>query len=186
MSSIDDEKIMIDTFEFIINSYINLGFELLYEFEFQKEKSKKEIEKDIINLLTSFTPLVTQLMISDAVLHVNLTRLIDKKIEELEKEKTNNEFRLLLLYFMLLDIDLKKNKNIIQKIIENIDITALKNTALLKLYLYLNFKSHGNKALESFLKEKIVELQKEIFPDIDENKLRNNIDKKLLITKRQQ
>jgi predicted MPP superfamily phosphohydrolase len=186
MSSIDDENLMIETFEFIINSYINLGFELISEFEFQKEKSTKEIEKEIISLLTSFTPLVTQLMISDAVLHVNLKRLIHKKIDELEKNKTNNEFKLLLLYFMLLDIDLKKNKKIIEKIIENIDVNALKNTALLKLYLYLNFKSHGNKDLEGFLKDKIVELQKEIYPDTDENKLRNKIDKKLLITKRQQ
>ncbi len=186
MSSIDDERLMIDTFEFIINSYINLGFELISEFEFQKEKSKKELEKEIINLLTNFTPLVTQLMISDAVLHVNLKRLISKKIEELEKEQTNNEFKLLLLYFMLLDIDLKQNRNIITKIIKNINIIALKNTALLKLYLYLNLKSYGNKNLEDFLKEKIITLQKEVYPDTDENKLRHNIDKKLLITKQRQ
>ncbi|WP_461629610.1 NACHT domain-containing protein [Labilibaculum euxinus] len=186
MSSVDDEKLMIDTFEFIINSYINLGFELINEFEFQKEKSEQEIEKAILNLFTSFIPLVTQSMMSDAILHVNLKRLINKKIEEFEKDKTNNEFKLLLLYFMLLDIDLKKNKNIIQKIIENISVIALKNTALLKLYLYLNFKSYGNKGLEELLKEKIVELQKELYPNTDENKLRNKIDKKLLITKRQQ
>jgi len=185
MSSIDDEKLMIQTFEFIVNSYINLGFELLNEFEFQKEKSEKEIEKEIFNLFTSFIPLVTQLMISDAILHVNLRRLITKKIEEFEKNKTNNEFRLLLLYFMLLDIDLKKNKDVIQKIIENIDIIALKNTSLLKLYLYLNFKSHGNKEIEELLKEKIIKLQKDLYPDTDENKLRNKIDKNLLISKQQ-
>ena len=186
MSSIDNEKLMTDTFDFIINSYINLGFELIKEFEFQKEKSEKEIEKEILNLLTSFIPLVTQLMISDAVLHVNLKRLINKKIEELKKNKTNNEFRLLLLYFMLLDIDLKENKEIIEKIIKNIDVIALKNTALIKLYLYLNFKSYGNEYLETLLKEKIIELQKDIFPDTDENILRNKINKKILITKRQQ
>jgi len=186
MSSIDDEKLMIDTFEFIINSYINLGFELINEFEFQKEKTKKEIEKEILNLFTSFIPLITQLMMSDAILHVNLKRLINKKIEELEKDKNNNEFRLLLLYFMILDIDLKKNKNTIPKVIKNINVIALKNTALLKLYMYLNFKSYGSKDLEDLLKEKIVELQKELYPDTDENKLRNKIDKKLLITKRQQ
>lgn len=186
MSSIDDEKLMIDTFDFIINSYINLGFELLNEFEFQKEKSEKEIEKEILNLFTSFIPLVTQLMISDAILHVNLKRLVSKKIEEFEKNKTNNEFKLLLLYFMLLDIDFKKNKDILQKIIDNINIIALKNTALLKLYLYLNFKSYGNKDIEDLLKEKIVKLQKELYPDTNENKLRNKIDKNLLISKKQQ
>lgn len=186
MSSIDDEKLMIETFDFIINSYINLGFELIKEFEFQKQKTEKEIEKEIINLLTSFVPLVTQLMLSDAVLHVNLKRLINKKIKEFEKNKKNNEYKLLLLYFMLLDIDLKKNKEIIEKIIENIEIVSLKNTALFKLYIYLNFKSYGNKNLEDLLKEKIIELQKDIYPDTDENKLRNKIDKRILITKRQQ
>lgn len=185
MSSIDDEKFMIETFEFIVESYIKLGFDLINEFEFQKEKSIKEIEKEILNLITSVIPLVTQLMISDAILHVNLKRLISKKIEEFEKNKRNNEFKLVLLYFMLLDIDLKGNKNLIQKIIENISVITLKNTVLLKLYLYLNFKSHGNKDLEDFLKEKIVDLQKEIYPDTDKNQLRNKIEKKLLVTKHQ-
>lgn len=186
MSSIDNEKLMFDTFDYIINSYINLGFELINEFEFQKEKSEKEIEKEILSLFTSFIPLVIQLMVSDAVLHVNLRRLINKKIGELEKNKKGNEFRLLLLYFMLLDIEIKKNKEIIQKIIDNIEILPLKNTALIKLYLYLNFKSYGNKSLEDLLKEKIILLQKEIYPDTDVDKLRNKIDKRLLITKRQQ
>ena len=185
MSSIDDEKLMFDSFEFIIDSYINLGFELINEFEFQKEKTEKEIEKEIINLIASFIPLVTQVMISDAILHVNLKRLINKRIEDLEKNKTNNQYKLLLLYFMLLDIDLKKNKIFIERVSENFDLIPLKNTALLKLYIYLSFKSFGNKELEGFLKEKIIKLQKELYPDTDENKLRNRIDKNILKTKRQ-
>lgn len=186
MSSIDDERLMFDSFEFIIDSYINLGFELINEFEFQKEKTEKEIEKELINLFASFIPLVTQVMISDAILHVNLKRLINKRIEELEKNKTNNQYKLLLLYLMLLDIDLNRNKSLIEKITKNFDVLPLKNTALLKLYIYLNFKSHGNKELEEFLKEKIIKLQKELYPDTDEDKLRNRIDKNILITKRQQ
>lgn len=185
MSSIDDEKLMFDSFEFIIDSYINLGFELINEFEFQKEKTEKEIEKEIMNLFASFIPLVTQVMISDAILHVNLKRLINKRIEELEKNTTNNQYKLLLLYFMLLDIDLKKNKTLIEKITKNFVVLPIKNTALLKLYIYLNFKSHGNKELEDFLKEKIIKLQKELYPNTDEDKLRNKIDKNILISKLQ-
>lgn len=186
MSSIDDELLMTNTFDFIIESYIKLGFELINEFEFQKEKSSKEVEKEILRLFTSFIPLVTQLMISDAVLHVNLKRIINKKISEFENTPKNNQYKLLLLYCMLLDIDLKNNKEIVDKIIKNIKITPLKNTALLKLYLFLNFHSFGNKSLEEFLKEKLIELQKDIYPDTDESSLRNQIDKKILITKRQQ
>jgi hypothetical protein len=177
MSSIDDEKLMFDSFEFIIDSYINLGFELINEFEFQKEKTEREIEKEIINIIVSFIPLVTQVMLSDAILHVNLKRLINNRIEEYEKFKSNNQYKLLLLYFMLLDIDLKKNKPLIDRITENFNILPLKNTALLKLYIYLNFKSYGNKDLEDYLKEKIIKLQKELYPDTDEDKLRNSIEK---------
>lgn len=184
MSSIDDELLMTNTFEFIIESYINLGFELINEFEFQKEKSSKEVEKEILRLFTSFIPLVTQLMISDAVLHVNLKRIINKKISEIENTPKSDQYKLLLLYFMLLDIDLKNNKDIVDKIIKNIKITPLRNTALLKLYLFLNFHSFGNKSLEEFLKEKLIKLQKDIYPDTDESSLRNKIDKKILITKR--
>lgn len=184
MSSIDDELLMTNTFEFIIESYINLGFELINEFEFQKEKSSKEVEKEILRLFTSFIPLVTQLMISDAVLHVNLKRIINKKISEIENTPKSDQYKLLLLYFMLLDIDLKNNKDIVDKIIKNIKITPLRNTALLKLYLFLNFHSFGNKSLEEFLKEKLIKLQKDIYPDTDESSLRNKIDKKILMTKR--
>lgn len=185
MSSIDDEELMFNTFDFIIDSYINLGFELINEFEFQREKTEKEIGKELLNLFVNFIPLVTQLMISDAILHVNLKRLINKRIDELEKDKSNNQYKLLLLYFMLFDIDLKKNMTLIQKIIDIIDILPLKNTILLKLYLYLNFKSYGNKDLEDLLKEKIIKLQKEVYPDTDEDKLRTRIEKNILITKRQ-
>ncbi len=181
LSLIDDLAQMNDTFELIITSYINLGFEFLNEIDFVKEKSEKDIEKKIISVLTSFIPLVTQLMIADAVLHKNLTRFLKKKIEELEKNKKDNQYKLMIFYFMLLDTDLKTNQEVIEKIIENINLLSLKNISIVKLLYYLLFKSNDNKQLEKFLKEKIVAIQLNLNPKADKGKLINNINREILM-----
>ncbi|CCK82483.1 metallophosphoesterase [Desulfobacula toluolica] len=183
LTLINDSNQMNKSFELIVESYINIGFEFIEEIDFVKEKSEKDIEKKLISVLTSFIPLITQLNLSSAVLHKNLTRFIEEKITELEQDVNNNQYKLMLFYFMLLDANIDSNKKTIESVTRNITLMSLKNTIVIKLLYYLLFKLNGNKPLEKFLKNKIVKLQLELTPDAKKNTIINNVDKKLLLNR---
>lgn len=179
LSLIDDLEQMKLTFDLIITSYINLGFEYLNAIDFAAEKSEKDIESKIIGVLSNFIPLVTQLMISDAVLHKNIARLIEIKIIELEDKKKENQYKLMILYFMLLDIDLKTHRSKVDKIVENINILSLNNACIIKLFYYLVLKSNGDKELESFLKSRIIEIQLKHDDSKNKAELINNLNQEV-------
>ncbi|BCS94908.1 hypothetical protein DSLASN_05400 [Desulfoluna limicola] len=180
LSLIDDEQQMNLTFELIINSYINIGFEFFNEIEFITEKNEVAIEKRIINLLTSFIPIATQMMISEALLHKTLTRFIDKQIKNYEEDIENNQYKLMILYFMMLDTDLRKNQGFIDDIKDNISMLSLKNISIVKFMYLVLFKSNGDKSLEDKLKKAIVELQLTLNPKADKGQLIQTIERKLL------
>lgn len=184
LTLIKDIDLMNKTFDLIISSYINLGFEIINEIDLDKDKPKKELEKKILQIISSFIPLVTQLLISDAVLHKNLDRFIKEKIEKLEKDMKNNQYELMILYFMLLDIDINSNSSYINNIEKNINILSLKNISVIKLLHFLMFFSNGKKELESLLKKSIANLQKKLNPSEKKSKLINNIEKELILRKR--
>lgn len=183
LTLINDTDLINDSFELIVNSYINIGFELLYEFDLIKEKTEKDIKKKIIEILTSFIPLLTQMNLSGALVHKNLTRFVIQQIEKIEENTEENQYKLMLLYFMLLDIDLNRNVEFIDKLSQNIKMLSLKNVSVVKLFYYLIIKSNGDKKLEAVLKNKIVDLQTTLHPDADKTKLIQNVDKKLLLRK---
>jgi len=181
LSLITDSNILDKTFNLILTSYINIGFEILAKMTHLKKKSKKEIEKKIIDLLTSFIPLMTQLNLSEALLHKDLKRYFEQEIDKLEHDMEKNQFRLMILYFMILDMDLKENYLLIDKIISNIKLPPLSNVIFIKLLYYLIFKSNKNKSLENYLKNKIIELQMDLDPKQNKSKLINKIEKKMLL-----
>ncbi len=181
LTLIKNTQQMHDSFGLILNSYINIGFELLDEFDFIKEKTEEDIKKKIIEILTSFIPLLTQLNLSGAVVHKNLKRFIIEWIEKLEHNIEDNQYKLMLLYFMLLDIDLHGNIDTIEKIHKHINMLSLKNVSVIKLFYYLIFKSNGDKDLEELLRDKIVEIQMVLDPDSEKTKLIENVNKKLLL-----
>ena len=51
----------------------------------------------------------------------------------------NNQYKLMLLYFMLLDADIDSNQKIIESVLKNITLMSLQNTIVVKLLYYLIF-----------------------------------------------
>jgi hypothetical protein len=182
LTAIEDIDQMNKSFDLIMSSYINVGFNYLENLVYETNSKKAdEIEKKVLKLLTHFIPLLTQFMLSEAVLQQNLSLFIEKKIKNLEGQEEKNQYILFLLYFMLLDIDLAGNYKLLDKLISNINILALKNVMVLKLMYYLGFKSYDNNQLEKFLREKIIELQVALNPELDKSKLIQNLNKQLLL-----
>lgn len=153
-----------EIFNFIINRYCDLGFYLIKELS---EVTRSEFEKndgidfenfpelDLLRFISNFSPLICQTILFDNLGHYNLERMIKEEIKKLECATNENQLKLFLLYFMLLDIDLNSNREYIQTAMNNIRIPVLKYTIFIKLNYYLAFKSANNKALQQELSNKI-------------------------------
>ncbi len=61
----------------------------------------------------------------------------------------------MILYFSLIDLNVKQNSKYIDEVIELLNLGVLKQTSLIKLYIYLALKVNGNKVLEEKIKTSI-------------------------------
>lgn len=146
-----------EIFKYIINSYCDFGFYVIEEFS---ELTKKEIKKegefnisnspelDLLRFISNFSPILSQSWLFDGLGHFNLERMIKDEIKVLEKNSGLNQYKLFMLYYLLLDIDLNSNKEFIQISLDIIKIPILKYTIYIKLNYYLAFKCGSNKQLE--------------------------------------
>lgn len=146
-----------DIFNTLINWYCDLGFYIIDEY---KEITKQEIlkegitnvedlpELELLRFISNFSPLISQTWLFDGLGHFNLERMIKMEISKLEEDSINNQYKLFMLYFLLLDIDLNSNKEFIKNAMDNLRIPILKFTITIKLSYYLAFKASNNRALE--------------------------------------
>jgi predicted MPP superfamily phosphohydrolase len=159
-SNIEDEKQLDEVLEYILDSACQLGFKLIDEaetkgFGLKTEELGDKREKILVKFLTNFMPLIVQTFLYDSIAQNDLERIFKEKIEELKKDKKNNQFKLMLLYFTLIDLNVKAHKDLIPEVIENITLNLLRQTTIIKLYYYLMFKCNNQPHFESFLKEQI-------------------------------
>jgi predicted MPP superfamily phosphohydrolase len=147
-------------FDFILSSTCTFSISLIEEISSQNvdEIDSNITEEELIRLLTQFLPIVAQTFFFDMSIQSNLEIILKEKIEELKKSKTGNELKLIILYFSLVDLDIKEHSHYIDEIIDIINIPILKQTTLFKLYIYLSFKCNGNKALREKI-EKLIKRQ---------------------------
>jgi len=145
-----------EVFDFILDATAVLGFTLMDEIEENKTNFLNDISEDeLMKLITRFIPIVMQTFFFDALVQGNMEDIIKEKIDVLKKKPKGNELKLLILYFSLIDLDFKNNESYIPEIMELLRIPILKNTSLIKLYIYLAMKTTENKSLEQRLKRYI-------------------------------
>lgn len=181
---VDDQKGDLDDeiFSFILNSTCNLGFLLIEDIiKISQNQGIQEIEekfglpKELFKLIGGMLPLIVQDFFYNAVGHINLEIIIKEKIDELEKSSDQNQFQLFILYFTLLDLNLKSNKKYLDQIFGFVSYGVLKASVLTKLLYYLVFKAYNDKNLVNFLKDKFRKYQIKVNPKIDFQEL----DKKM-------
>lgn len=193
----DSKQIDDEIFSFILDSICNWGFLLFDELVESRlhspESSLNEVEKEfkipkeIIKILYSFVPLIVQDFLYQSLGHITLENIIKHKIEELEQNSSENQFQLFLLYFLLIDLDLKGYKNYIEKALKIANTGNIKFSIAAKIIYYLFFKAQNNTPLSNFLKRKFRELQHDINPKADPaslNKRLSEIEKMLLVNKK--
>jgi hypothetical protein len=178
-SALQDDKLDEEILDFILQSACIMGFKLVEEVKtevsYDGDESK---EKLMVLLLSTFMPLMVQTFVYDALAQNNLERIILAKIKELKpSSRTDNQFKLLILYFMLIDLNLKSYKNYISEVMEVIRVGVLKQTILIKLYGYLMFDCQQNSPLEAFLKTKIQEQAINISSKTDKARVQQKVAK---------
>ena len=192
IDNIKDTAFVEEVFDFIIDSSCNLGFLLLEELENDINlKETAEIDYSntksvIFQLFNNFLPSVVQTFIQDAMGHINLELIITKKIQNLKPKFQQNQFKLFILQCLLLDIDLKKHKTIIEEMIKSSRLGIIKSSVLVKLCYLLIFKAYDDDELIAFLKEKIREINQSINPNYSKRDFETKFEstKKLLLLKR--
>jgi len=151
-------------FNFLINSYCDLGFFIIDEFSVitKQEATKDDCiditnfpELELLRFISNFTTLISQSCLFDGLGHYNLERMIKDEIEKLEPTSNENQYKLFMLYFLLLDIDLNSNKEYINIAMDKLRIPVIKYAIYIKLNYYLAFKGENNKGLKHDLSLKI-------------------------------
>jgi len=138
----------------------------------------------LLRLISDFSPTISQIWLSESICHSSLEKIIKSEIETFEKDISDNQFKLFLLYFLLLDIDLKYVEAYIKKIMNNIRIPVLKYAIFIKLNYYLIFKGGENKKLKDLLSKSIQEAQLNLDSKSDIGEIQRQIQKKRLMARK--
>jgi len=96
------------------------------------------------------------------------------------------QYKIFILYSLLLDIDFKRYKKYIDELIGLTKMGVIKSSIVVKLFYLLLFKAYDNDDLISFLKERIRRLNKEMNPEANMKDFDKKFEqtKKLLLLKR--
>jgi hypothetical protein len=178
-SNVQDQKEIDVLLDYILDASCYLGFKVIDEFQAGdfKDSAEPEDENIIVQLITNFMPIIVQTFLFDSLAQNDLERIFLEKIEELKKDSKSNQFKLLLLYLTIIDLDLNTHKVLIDDLIELIDLDILKQTLVLKLYILLMFKCEGKPHLEDYVKSKIKIQTTKIDPKFNKTGLQKGLIK---------
>lgn len=178
MDGVNDSELLSKIIDLLLDTYINFGFFIHEEFEFELSKIENAENKNILEIVTKFLPFITQVTMSDNVSQHNIENLIIEKIDSLKVDSKNNQYKLFILYLTLMDIDEQNIFKYTDDLIKYIEVSVLKYSTILKLNFYFTFKCSNNKKLGGFLKEKIKYAQIKLDNKTDKDKLQHSLDNK--------
>jgi len=174
-SSVLNDKLNDDILDYILDATCSMGFLIVDEYKVEN-KFEEDKEKLMVSILTSFMPLIVQTFLYDSLSQSNLERIILDKIAQLKQnDDRENQFKIFLLYFTLIDLDVKHYKDLLSELMASTKIGVLKQTILIKLYFYLLFSCTPNSSIEEFIKQKITEQTININNKADKALLQRNL-----------
>lgn len=182
-NEIADHAVVEKVFDFLIESYCLFAFIIIDDI--QSGRTTKQIHKDygidevtLIRMASKYVPLYCQVSLYEGVGHSNLQKVIEDKIILLKEKPKENQFKLFLLYLLLLDIDLEANMHYIDEMITVIKTAALSYASVLKLYYFMSVKSFNKPKLEKDIRNKIQEALQKIDDKTDVGQLHKKLSKK--------
>ena len=177
-----------EIFDYLVTAYCVFGFYLIDQVALQAklsnlgentdEESDFIIGENILKIITNFIPLLAQSMLYEGLGHNSIIKILKDKIQEYKVDYKNNQYKLYMLYFLLIDIDINEYKELIDEVFEFINLNPLKVSTLFKINFYLAFKAYQKKELEQFFKSKVQKAQLRLDNKIDPMAMNKFLSKK--------
>lgn len=165
----DDKDLLKIIFRFLIDQSCLTIYYSIQEFteKITKDKIDHKKLKEFWKLMSTFSPLLTQAFLFENVSHPTLSQIIEDEIIVLMAEPVKNQFKLYVLYFLLIE----SNIDIMHPKIKDI-ITVSKNwnvrqSIFFKLIMLIAFKCDKNPPLHKALKNHLEEIHKILYPGRD-------------------
>jgi 6-pyruvoyl-tetrahydropterin synthase len=170
MDDINDKEFLQRVFRFLLDEsclsvYYVVG-------EFIRENSDQEFDdsqvKEFEKFIISFAPLLAHSVLFEMVSHPTISNLIRMEIERLSTED-NKDVKLFVLYFLLVETNLKEELDIIEELIEKVMYWNVHNSIFFKLLTLIAFKANGDKNLQRKLRKYLGLVYKKMYPKRDVN-----------------
>lgn len=137
--------------DYILTGTCNLGF-LIVEEAKDFEKSGEDNAEQWVKIVSNFIPIILEAFIYDAISQKNLSEVFKRKLEELTSNPSNNQLRIFLLTFILVDLDFRANSFYVDKALKIIDNKILRY-AILNKNILLAIKYSENKDIKNILED---------------------------------
>lgn len=137
--------------DYILTGTCNLGF-LIVEEAKDFEKSGEDNAEQWVKIVSNFIPIILEAFIYDAISQKNLSEVFKRKLEELTSNPSNNQLRIFLLTFILVDLDFRANSSYVDKALKIIDNKILRY-AILNKNILLAIKYSENKDIKNILED---------------------------------
>lgn len=189
---ITDEELEDEIFAFYIKSVCNWGFLIIDELKdtlngnLEASQDEEKLYKRLYSMLTSLVPVLVQHFTYNTIGHRTLDDIIHARIETLKVDAKKHQYELFVLYFLLVDLNIKKNIKLIEEMIKYAQIGSIKASIFIKLLEYIVFKTYYDKRLNEQLLNILRKYQIKLNPKIDKRGLDKSIDdlrKKALISR---
>ncbi|WP_316795347.1 metallophosphoesterase [Pedobacter agri] len=178
MDGVTDAKLLSKILDFLLQTYINFGFYLIEQIE-QDAKDFDSIQNDnLLETISRILPFISQVNMTDNIAQYNIEKVILQKIDELKVNYRTNQYKLFILYLILMDTDEDNIYTYCDELIDLMEIGVLKYSTILKLNYYLVFKGNKNRKLSDFLKQKIKLAQLKLDNKTDKDSLQRQLDNK--------
>lgn len=173
-----EDKTADEILNFLLAGTCNLGLMFMNNFEGKANIDDLQAQ-DLIKIVMQYMPLMVEAFLYDAVAQKNLSRIFEEKLKELKNNPQGNSFRIFLLTFVLVDLDINKYYNLIDDLDQYLRKGILKYATYGKLCV-LCFKNNSNPALSESLIQKAKIFGSQFIDGNVEEALRRNLSDKSL------
>ncbi|MCR5361040.1 MAG: metallophosphoesterase [Bacteroidales bacterium] len=147
----NQEALSKEILDYILTGTCNLGFLLVDEAK-KLELKEEDNAKQWVEIVSNFIPIIIETFIYDAISQRNLSEVFKIKLKKLVKQPQNNQLKIFLITFILVDLDIVSNHNLINEALSIINNKILRFAILNKIIL-LSIKYSSNIDVKNILEK---------------------------------
>lgn len=181
-SNICNEDAGDEIFNYILDACCKFSFAIVNT-PYDKEGTDDEIRK-LVLILYRFIPIIIQAFFFDAISQFNLDRVFEDKLTELKEKDVNGKyFKIFLLLFTLLDLDIKNYIHLVDDVQKYTPKGAFSYAAFAKICLLVLKNSNGGQDVLDKLLDVADRLNTDMLPNnktkVNNNSFRNQLAVKI-------